>query len=328
MTGRGLTLGISGFGSIGRRHARVAAADGWSVVVFDPVPPADAELADLTARPAFVDTFDALLGAGVHAVVVATPDAAHAAQAIACCERGIPVLVEKPLADTREGACAVEAAGHSTGTPVLCGYVLRHSSALGAAREMLLAGQIGTLASFHVNLGAYETLELARSRFGPADRDHLYVDYSHEWDYLCWLFGPARRVCSAARTVQDLPLVQAPNVLDALIELESVSGSAHLDYVQRPGCRALSVVGTGGILDVDVPAGTVTRRDLAATLHVYRFSQERDELFRLQLANLAAVAGGTGLPVVTASDGVRAVAMAEALIESSRTSAWVRVDGR
>ena len=97
-----------------------------------------------------------------------------------------------------------------------------------------------------------------------------------------------RRVCSAARTVQDLPLVQAPNVLDALIELESVSGSAHLDYVQRPGCRALSVVGTGGILDVDVPAGTVTRRDLAGTLHVYRFSQERDELFRLQLANLAA----------------------------------------
>jgi D-apiose dehydrogenase len=325
MTGRALTLGVSGFGSIGRRHARVAAADGWRVVVFDPVPPADAELADQPARPAFVDTFDALLHAGVDAAVVATPDAAHAAQAIACCQRGIPVLVEKPLADTREQACAIEAASHSTGTPVLCGYVLRHSSALRAAREMLLAGQIGAVASFHVNLGAYETLEFARSRFGPADRDHLYVDYSHEWDYLCWLFGPARRVCSAARTVQDLPLVQAPNVLDALIELESVTGSAHLDYVQRPGCRVLSVVGTGGVLDVDVPAGTVTRRDLAGEVHVRRFSQERDELFRLQLANLAAVAGGTQLPLVTASDGVRAVQIAEALIESSRGAGWVRV---
>jgi D-apiose dehydrogenase len=325
MTGRHLTLGISGFGSIGRRHARVAAADGWRVVVFDPVPAADAEFADVPARPAFVDTFDALFGAGVDAVVVATPDAAHAAQAIACCERGIPVLVEKPLADTREGARAIEAASQSTGTPVLCGYVLRHSSALRAARKMLLAGQIGAPASFHVNLGAYETLEFARSRFGPADRDHLYVDYSHEWDYLCWLFGPVRRVCSAARTVHDLPLVQAPNVLDALIELESVTGSAHLDYVQRPGCRALSVVGTGGVLDVDFPAGTVTRRDLAGEVHVSRFSQERDELFRLQLANLAAVAGGSQPPLVTASDGVRAVQIAEALIESSRTSAWVRV---
>jgi len=325
MASHGLTLGVSGFGSIGRRHARVAAADGWRVVVFEPVPVADAELADLPARPTFVDTFDELVRSGVDAVVVATPDASHRAQAIACCELGIPVLVEKPLADTRDAACAVESAGRSTGTPVLCGYVLRHSTVLRAVREMLQAGEIGTVASFHVNLGAYETLEFARSRFGPDDRDHLYVDYSHEWDYLRWLFGPVRRVCAVARTVQGLPLIQTPNLLDAIVELESVSGSAHLDYVQRPGCRVLSVVGTSGVLDVDIAAGTVDRRDIAGAVHTRRYGQQRDELFRLQLANLAAVVAGTQQPTVTASDGVRALEIAEALKESSRNSGWVPV---
>lgn len=319
------TLGVSGFGSIGRRHARVAVANGWRVVAFDPVPPGPAEAAARSAGVSLVPAFDALLDAGVQAVVVATPDGAHADQAVACCARGVPVLVEKPLAASVQAARAVAEAASRTGTPVLCGYVLRHSAVLRAARDLLQAGELGTIASFHVDLGAYETLEVARNRFGPGTRDTLYVDYSHEWDYLCWFFGPARRVCGHARTVRDLPLVQAPNVLDALVELDGAAGSVHLDYVQRPGRRALNVIGTRGVLAVDVPAATLTVRDVAGRERVHDFGQERDDLFRLQLANLAAVADGTAEPAATAADGVRALAVAEAVIESVRSGGWVPV---
>jgi predicted dehydrogenase len=322
------TLGVSGFGSIGRRHARVAAASGWRVTVFDPFPPGPAERAGLPDGISFAPDFDALLDAGVDAVVVATPDEAHPGQAIACCARGVPVLVEKPLAASTEAARRVEEAARRTGTPVLCGYVLRHSAALRAARDVLQAGDLGDVASFHVDLGAYDTLEVARSRFGPDTRDTLYVDYSHEWDYLRWLFGPVSRVCGHARTVRELPLVQAPNVLDALVELEGAAGSVHLDYVQRPGCRVLTVVGTLGTLAVDMDAARLTIRDVRGGEQTRSLGQERDDLFRRQLANLAGVANGTATAAATAADGVRALEVAEALIESVRTGGWVPVRSR
>lgn len=319
------TLGVSGFGSIGRRHARVAAANGWRVTVFDPVPHGATESTAPVNGYSSVPTFDDLLDAGVDAIVVAAPDEAHSGQALACCARGIPVLVEKPLAASTEQATAVAEAARRTGTPVLCGYVLRHSAALRAARDLLAAGELGEIASFHVDLGAYETLEVARNRFGPDSHDTLYVDYSHEWDYLLWLFGPVRRVCGHARTVRGLPLVQAPNVLDALVELDGAAGSAHLDYVQRPGCRVLTVTGTRGVLTVDMGAGTLTVRDIEGADHTRHLGQERDDLFRRQLANLAEVASGTGTAAATASDGVRALEVAEALIESARTGHWVEL---
>lgn len=322
------TLGVSGFGSIGKRHVRVAIANGWQVTVFDPVPPTPAESAGLPTGISFVSAFDALLDASVDAVVVATPDKAHSDQALACCARGIPVLVEKPLASSTDAAKAVEEAAWRTGTPVLCGYVLRHSAALRATRDLLQAGGLGAIASFHVDLGAYETLEVARNRFGPDSRDTLYVDYSHEWDYLQWLFGSVRQVCGHARTIQGLPLTQTPNVLDALVELDGTAGSVHLDYVQRPGRRVLTIIGTRGMLTVDVAAATLTIRDLEGREQTRDLGQERDDLFRRQLANLAEVASGTGTPAATATDGVRALEVAEALIESAVTGRWVPVRSR
>jgi predicted dehydrogenase len=319
-------LGISGFGSIGQRHAKVAAALGWDLVLFDPWSPEAAAVATLPSATKVVASFDALLEDGIDALIVAGPDAVHAEQAIRACECHIPVLVEKPLAGTMADGRAIETSAQRTRTPVLCGYVIRHSAPMREALRLLDAGQLGQIASFHVDLGAYETLPKARHRFDERDRDRLYFDYSHEWDYLQWFFGRAKRVLAVARTVNALPLVQSPNVVDSLLELESAFGSVHLDYVQHPARRRLKIVGSRSSLEVDVPAATlcISSRATGETKQ-YRYGQERDDLFRSQLFNLAGVAAGRESPVAGIQDGIRALEVAEAMVVSSRHENWVRI---
>lgn len=321
MTG---VLGISGFGSIGKRHARVASEDGWRVIVFDSVASVDAKNAGFET----VSRFEELLDGPSAAVVLATPDAAHAEQAIACCERGKPVLVEKPLADSVEAAGRIVEAQARTGTAVLCGYVLRFNAALRQAAAMIAEGALGDIAGFQASVGAYETLTLARNRFAVAAPDRLYADYSHEWDYVRWLFGPISRVCAASRTVTGLDRVEEPNTVDALLTARDATGSVHLDYVQSPARRHLSVFGSAASMDIrlgSTPRITTVYAD--GREEVRRFAGEPDVSMTAQLRNLREVAHGQASPAVDALSGLAALEVTEAAIRSVSHGTWETVGG-
>ncbi|MDO8210330.1 Gfo/Idh/MocA family protein [Conexibacter sp. CPCC 206217] len=315
-------IGIAGLGSIGRRHAAAAVRAGHEVVAFDPAPAGGGD------PWVAVASFGALLDSAPTALVVATPDALHAQQAVAALERGIPVLVEKPLAASLDEALAIAAAARRSGTPALVGYVLRYNAALSAAARVLARGELGELVSFHVQLGAYETLVRAHSRFdGPAVRGGLYGDYSHEWDYVRWLLGPIVRGLAAERTVRGLERVQAPNVVSGLLELAGgLVGTYHLDYVTDPPQRALTVLGAAARLEVDVPAATLRlfpRGIPEADARVTRFAQPRDDTFDAQLAHMLDVARGEAQPRASVADGVRALAVAIGLRDAAASRAWV-----
>lgn len=81
-----MRVAVYGAGSMGRHHVRHLGEMGHEVVVVDP--------------PRGLDPSTA----GVEAVVVATPTPAHVAVARPWLERGLPVLVEKPLAENEAAA--------------------------------------------------------------------------------------------------------------------------------------------------------------------------------------------------------------------------------
>lgn len=322
-------IGIAGLGSIGRRHAAVATRAGLDVRVYDPVPRTGSELPDETARCTYARLED-LLESGLDALVVASPDRFHRLQVMAAVERGIPTLVEKPVAHSLGDGEELARALAGSDVPVLVGYVLRYSRALQRARELIRAGELGEVASFHVHLGAYETLVRARNRFDSSETGAIYYDYSHEWDYLRWLIGSVVRGTAAERTVRGLPVVQDPNVVDGLLELENgCIGSFHLDYVQQPSTRSLAVVGTDATLLVDVPRGSVVvrRRAGAGTEESSSFEQKRDALFEEQLEHLLAIAARREVPRVTVGDGVAALRVAEGLRMAARRRRWVDFEG-
>jgi len=316
-------IGVSGVGSIGLRHVRLLAerAD-IQVIAYDAVP------RDLPNGVQSVPSFVELLDHGLDALIVATPDEAHAPQTVAAAERGIPVLVEKPVADSvAAGPDLIRAAEQ---VPVLVGYVLRHYAVVRQVSQLLADGALGTPVSAQVSLGAYETLRLARNRFRPGDRYRLAYDYSHEWDYLQWFLGPAQRVCATGRLAGDLPLIQEPNTLDGVLILgEGLAATFHLDYVQEGGGRRLEVVGDRGTLRAELAGGTIRhRRHGEAVVHEYDCTEPRDTAFTRQHDHfLDLISGAVEQPVVTVQDGLNAIAVADAVVASCEGAGWVAVSG-
>jgi predicted dehydrogenase len=136
-------LGFLGVGWIGRNRLEAIerAGAGVAAAVYDPA-------VDGTAR-----SYEELLDAGLDGIVIATPSALHAEQALAALERGLPVFVQKPLGRTAaETRTVVEAAREAN---VLLGVDLsyRHAEAFAAAREAVGSGAIGEVfaaeLSFH-----------------------------------------------------------------------------------------------------------------------------------------------------------------------------------
>lgn len=101
-----LRIGIIGCGRMGRLHSERILADGRArIVAYQDTRRSVAEsLRDQLVPQAMVfDTLEALLEeTPLDAAIICTPTSLHDAQVLACRRRGLHVLCEKPLADTRE----------------------------------------------------------------------------------------------------------------------------------------------------------------------------------------------------------------------------------
>lgn len=320
-------IGVSGVGSIGLRHARLLDGLGVDVLLHDARPGGIEVPEGLASRARWLDSFDELLAQDLDGLVVATPDHAHVEQVAAACMRNVPVLVEKPVADSLSAARTLEPVLRASGTPVLVGYVLRHVGVVRRARELVAAGAVGTIVSVAATLGAYETLEVARNRFDDDTRFRILVDYSHEWDYLRWIVGPIERVVAAGRLAGDRPLRQDPNVVDGVVEfVDGATGTFHLDYIRTPGTRAFTVIGDRATLDADVGGGRLTLRAYEGSDPVVEDLREpRDASFERQLRHFLAVATEGERPEVGLDDGLRALAVAEAVECSCTGGTWVEI---
>jgi predicted dehydrogenase len=320
-----LKIGVVGVGSIGFRHARLLSyRPDIELYLCDPVPQNLQSALALSSVAKSTDDFADLLKYPLDGLVVATPDRFHVEQTEAACRQGIPVLLEKPVAENTLQGFQLLKAIREMGAVVLVGYVLRHAECLNVAKSLLDQGSIGSPVSFQVMLGAYDTLVLARNRFSAADRNKIFVDYSHEWDYLQWFLGPVRRCVALSHQSGQLELTQNPNVVDGLLELEKgISGTFHLDYVQSPSHRQLVVVGDQGTLDIDVVKSRVVlcRRGEDHVSHYHQL-QHRDAMMERQHEHFLDIVRKSATPKVTAEDGVQALAVADALIRSTESGLW------
>ena len=132
-----LPVGVIGVGVLGRHHARhfAARADARMVGVYDIDQVRAREVAAEWNTRAF-DDVDQLL-AEVRAVSIAVPTPVHAAVGLHALDRGVAVLMEKPLAATLEEADRLVGAAARAGVPLQVGHVERFNRAIRAAKPYL-----------------------------------------------------------------------------------------------------------------------------------------------------------------------------------------------
>src|SRR5687768_9000629 len=139
-------IAVAGAGLIGRRHIEEVQAchSAQLAAIVDPGP-AGPELAEKYGVAAY-ESLTALFAADrPDGVILATPNQLHVEGGLECVAAGVPVIVEKPIGDTVEGATRLVAAGEAAGVPVLTGHHRQHSPIMAKAREIVDSGRLGPI---------------------------------------------------------------------------------------------------------------------------------------------------------------------------------------
>jgi predicted dehydrogenase len=132
-----LRVAAIGVGHLGRHHARILSSlpDATLVGVVDIKPDRAAEIAASCQTRAFTD-YHELIGR-VDAVSIAVPTQSHLEVAAPFLDRGIPVLVEKPLARSVDEADQLIALAAERGTVLAVGHTERFNPAVAVASRHL-----------------------------------------------------------------------------------------------------------------------------------------------------------------------------------------------
>lgn len=139
-------IAVAGAGLIGRRHIEEidASPEAELAVIVDPGP-AGPELAEKFGVPLHPSLAELFATDRPDGVILATPNQMHVDGGLECVAAGVPVIVEKPIGDTVEGAARLVEAGERAGVPVLTGHHRNYSPVMAKAREIVRGGRLGTI---------------------------------------------------------------------------------------------------------------------------------------------------------------------------------------
>lgn len=215
-------LGFLGTGWIGRNRLETIALSGHADVIALADPSGDnAREAQRTAPDSeIVDSFEQLLDADLDGIVIATPSALHAEQAIAALERGVAVFCQKPLARTAAETRSVVAAARAADRLLSVDLSYRFTHAMQSIRELVQGGELGKI--FAVDL-------VFHNAYGP-DRPWFFdpalsgggcvVDLGiHLVDLALWTLGNPPLVGATSRLFsRGEPLGAAPTSVEDYAE--------------------------------------------------------------------------------------------------------------
>lgn len=328
-------IAVLGAGRIGKIHAGNVAANPNArlVAVADPCAEACMPLAAQYVAEAMTDPMAAIAREDIDAVVIGTPTDTHIGLLTRAVELGKAVLCEKPidldLGKSREAAAQID----KMGGKVMLAFNRRFDPTFAEVRKAIDAGKIGAVR------------QVVISSRDPGMPPEGYVKSSgglfrdmtiHDLDMARWLLGedPVSVTAMASRIVDPALVEKYDDYDSAMVILQTASGKqAHINncreavygYDQR-----IEVLGETGMLTHDNLRPTTMRLTTAemtdAQQPLLNFFLERyTAAYRAEMdAFVSALVDGTPLPT-TAKDGLEALRLAEAALESVRTGQTISV---
>ena len=235
-------IGVVGVGALGFHHTRILReVPGATLVGFHDLDVERAAAVSAELGVAAFPTLESLL-AEVDAVSVAVPTPSHYAVAAPALERGIHVLVEKPIATTLDEADALLAIASRTGAIVQTGHVERFNRAVRAALPYVDAPRF------------IESDRLAP--FNPRGTDVAVVlDLMiHDIDLVRTFVGGGVSSVAAVGVPVLTPFVDIAN---ARLTFETGAvANITASRVSRERMRKLRIFQQSGYLSLDLAAGT------------------------------------------------------------------------
>ncbi len=319
-----LRVGLAGLGSMGRNHLRHLSArdDCTLAAVADPDRALVADAVAKTGAAPFSDARAMIDEARLDAMVVASPTTTHRALALAAIERGLPVLVEKPLAATVDEGIELVAAVERRGVPLQVGHVERFNPAVLELGRRLAKGWVGTL---------YSITSRRAGPFPARIRDvGVTIDLAtHDADILSWVAGE-RPTRVYAETAQRLHATNEDLLFGLLHFPSGATGMLDVNWLTPAKRRQLTVVGEAGMFELDYLTQrlTFTSADISSPTiidgyattfegNVVPMEVASHEPLAAELDAFLEVARSGGRPVVDGEDGLWALAIAAGLLQAA-----------
>jgi predicted dehydrogenase len=201
-------LGVVGLGWFGGVLAESARSSGVTEVVacYARTEDTRAAFAEQHGCQAVGDLDEMLADPGIDGVLVATPHSTHSDLAVRTAEAGKHVFVEKPLTLTVADTKRVAEAASRTGVVVQVGHNRRRQPANRRIKEMVDAGELGTvlqLDGIHTAAGGHKP-DLPAWRKDPAECPFggMTALGVHTVDTFHYFIGPAKSVTSFSTRIK------------------------------------------------------------------------------------------------------------------------------
>lgn len=311
-SGQPLRVGVIGVGIMGANHARVFAGlpDVQLVAVADPIQAQRDLVTRVLGTPA-VETPDELLNLDIDAVTIAAPTHLHHEIALKCIDRGLHLLVEKPIASNVEEGRELIAAARKAGVTLMVGHVERFNPAVKAVKDALANEDI---------------LSVAITRVGPfpprMSNVGVVIDLAvHDIDLIQYftdseIIDVQPQISSAIAEREDIALLQFRTASGVLAHINT-------NWLTPFKARTVHVATRKKYLIGDLLTRQVTECfgfQADGSYSMRHLSVGHDEPLRAELTAFVRAVRENKTPPVTGEQGVTSLAIAMRCLEGRQPS--------
>lgn len=330
-----LRIALVGAGVIGLTHIdTLERMDGFRLAgIVDPGPRAP-EIAASNEVPLFAGVSELIAAGAADGVIVATPNELHVPIATQLLGAGLPVLVEKPIANTTDDAAMLLAVADRTRVPLLIGHHRRHNPIIRAAKAAIADGVLGRFVMASVCCSLYKDDAYFDSawRTRPGSGGPLLINLIHEIDLMRHFFGEVASVSAiGSNAVRGLAVEDTAAVIlrfaDGGMATLAISDtavgpwawdiSAGENPARFPAHPVQSHLLTGTEGGLSLPDLTYWShrdvRDWRLELDRTTLPIRPEDCYVAQIRHFGEVIAGEAAPLVTGRDGAKNLATIDAI---------------
>jgi myo-inositol 2-dehydrogenase / D-chiro-inositol 1-dehydrogenase len=262
---KGIGLAIVGAGRVGLFRGEVAArhpAVEWIGIAEKNPNRGGSVAAKIGADFVTTDHRELLARPEATCAIIATDEHLHVDPVMAAVERGLPMLIEKPLATDLAESARVLAAIEQAGVDAVVGYTQRFRRRWLAAKEKCQTGSLGdvTLVTSRAFMNRLVAIDNYKRTDDPASISPMVISGTHALDICMWCLEAKAPVEVYARSIDKVlgPIYQGIDATAGMIMFNdgtvyhlNMSWALPVTWPAAVYSLEVGIVGTTGVLTID-----------------------------------------------------------------------------
>ena len=329
------SLLIVGYGSIGKRHAKLAR----KLIPTAKIIILKRKISEKN-KSKYVDKFVTNLSDAIkfkpRIAIIANPASYHLKVALSLVNIGVHLLIEKPLSNSSKDVSKLIDKSKLNKSIILVGYNLRYMKSLIKFRDFLKKNIIGNILSVRSEVGSYLPLwrpEVDYRKSVSASKalgGGVLLELSHDIDYLFWLFGKVKWLSSTIHKQSNLKIDTEDTAHITLGFLSKknknqIIANLNMDFNRHDPTRFCKVIGELGTLHWNGIDGTIKLFEKGSVKWktIYKKKNTRDATYVAEWKHFLNCIKNKEKPLIDGAQGLEVIKIIEAIKKSSNLASAV-----